>query len=96
MADAPKLTVAQLRQIVTDSDELAKGAKIVDHLLQNAPEANAQTKAIAIEHAWGDLTSGALARLIEQHAAKRQSAEAAEGLASFKEKRPAAWYRRAP
>jgi len=31
-------------------------------------------------------------RLVAQHAAKRRSAEAAEGLASFAEKRPARWY----
>lgn len=30
MPDAPKISVAQLRQIVTDGGELAKGAKIVD------------------------------------------------------------------
>jgi methylglutaconyl-CoA hydratase len=30
-------------------------------------------------------------RLVESHAAKRQSAEAEEGLASFKEKRAAKW-----
>ncbi|HEY4176772.1 MAG TPA: HEAT repeat domain-containing protein [Kofleriaceae bacterium] len=30
MADAPKITVAELRAIVTDAGELAKGAKIVD------------------------------------------------------------------
>ena len=71
----------------------AAGERAVDQLLQNAPEGNAQTKALAIEHAWGDLTTQSMARLTEQHAAKRQSAEAAEGLASFREKRHAAWYR---
>ncbi len=30
MPDAPKITVAQLRQIVTDATELAKGAKVFD------------------------------------------------------------------
>ena len=30
MADAAKLTVADLRKIVTDASELAKGARIVD------------------------------------------------------------------
>ena len=30
MADAPKITVAELRQIVTDEGELAKGARVVD------------------------------------------------------------------
>ena len=32
-----------------------------------------------------------LERLVVQHAAKRRSAEATEGLASFAEKRPARW-----
>jgi len=71
----------------------AAGERVVDQLLQNAPEGNAQTKAIAIEHAWGNLTAQTMVRLTEQHAEKRQSAEAAEGLASFREKRQAAWYR---
>jgi len=71
----------------------AAGARVVDHLLQNAPEGNAQTKAAALECAWGKMSDDTFARLVAQHAAKRQSAEAAEGLASFVEKRPAAWYR---
>ena len=33
----------------------------------------------------------AMERLVAQHAAKRRSREAAEGLASFAEKRPARW-----
>ena len=33
------------------------------------------------------------ARLVDEHADKRRSAEAQEGLASFAEKREAAWYR---
>jgi hypothetical protein len=32
-----------------------------------------------------------LERLVAQHAAKRRSREAVEGLASFAEKRPARW-----
>ena len=69
------------------------GARMVDRILQNAPGANAETKAIALEHAWGDPGPQALGRLIEQHARRRQSDEAREGLASFREKRAAAWYR---
>lgn len=69
------------------------GARIVDQVLRNAPAASAQTKAVAIEHAFGNVTTQGLSRLIDQHAAKRQSAEAAEGLRSFREKRNAAWYR---
>jgi methylglutaconyl-CoA hydratase len=68
------------------------GARVVDQLLQNAPDATAQTKAVALEHAWGVVGKARFARLVAQHAAKRQSAETAEGLASFREKRPARWY----
>jgi len=71
----------------------AAGARTVEQLLQNAPVANAQTKAVALECAWGRTSDETFARLVAQHAAKRQSAEASEGLASFAEKRPANWYR---
>ena len=70
----------------------AAGARIVDQLLQNAPEANAQTKAVALASAWGTVSEEMFERLVAQHAAKRRSPEAAEGLASFREKRPATWY----
>ena len=66
----------------------AAGAKMVDQLLQNAPRANAETKATALRYAWGATD---LEGLIKAHAAKRRSEEAAEGLASFVEKRPARW-----
>jgi len=50
-----------------------------------------------LERRWSfDLPVGAfpavLERLIVQHAAKRRSAEASEGLASFAEKRAASWF----
>ncbi len=85
--------IGLVHEVVPLAELEAAGAKIVDQLLQNAPEANAQTKAVAIEHAWGNMTTQGFNRLIEQHAAKRRSAEATEGLASFREKRPAAWYK---
>jgi len=44
-----------------------------------------------LRQAFGDLDEAAFAALIESHAAKRQSAEAEEGLASFAEKRAAKW-----
>jgi methylglutaconyl-CoA hydratase len=74
----------------------AAGARVIDHLLQNAPEANAQTKAVALEYAWGSPHDKEFDRLVVQHAAKRRSAEATEGLASFVEKRAAGWYPGAP
>ena len=69
----------------------AAGERLVQHVLDNGPEAIAQTKAHILESAWSRLDDAAFTRLVESHSAKRQSAEAAEGLRSFAEKRPAAW-----
>ena len=71
----------------------AAGERVVDQLLQNAPDANAQTKALALAHAAAKMTEQAFSRLVASHAAKRRSEEAAEGLASFAGKRAASWYR---
>ncbi|RPH58979.1 MAG: enoyl-CoA hydratase [Burkholderiales bacterium] len=84
--------IGLVHEVVPTASLQSAGARVVDHLLQNAPQANAQTKALAIEYAWGDVSAQSYARLVEQHAAKRQSVEASEGFASFREKRPAAWY----
>jgi methylglutaconyl-CoA hydratase len=81
-----------VHEVVPLPELATAGERITDQLLQNAPEANAQTKALALEYAWGNIRSEGYSRLIEQHALKRQSAEAAEGLASFREKRAANWY----
>jgi methylglutaconyl-CoA hydratase len=68
------------------------GARMVDQLLQNAPGATAETKAVALESAWSRIDDATFERLVAQHAARRQTAEAAEGLASFVDKRAAAWF----
>ena len=60
-------------------------------ILGCAAAANAQTKLAALEFAWGAVEERVLDRLVSQHAAKRRSREAAEGLSSFVEKRPARW-----
>jgi len=90
-AEARHLGLAH--EVVPLAELEAAGASVVDHLLQNAPEANAQTKAIALEYARGKVSEETFARLVASHAVKRRSAEAAEGLASFAEKRAASWYR---
>jgi methylglutaconyl-CoA hydratase len=69
----------------------AAGERVVGHVLDNGPDAIAQTKALTLKQAFGDLSVSQFMQLIESHAAKRQSAEAEEGLASFKEKRAAKW-----
>ena len=77
--------------MVSLSDLESAGARIVDHLLANGPEAIAQTKAWILKSAWSDPGESDFTAIVESHAAKRQSAEAAEGLASFAEKRAARW-----
>jgi methylglutaconyl-CoA hydratase len=77
--------------MVSYSDLENAGARIVDHLLANGPEAIAQTKAWILKSAWADLDESDFTAIVESHAAKRQSAEAAEGLASFAEKRAGRW-----
>lgn len=84
--------IGLVHEVVPLAELDAAGARIVDQLLQNAPDANAQTKAVALASAWGKVSDQLFERLVAQHAAKRRSSEAAEGLASFREKRPATWY----
>jgi methylglutaconyl-CoA hydratase len=83
--------IGLVHEVVPAAELQAAGERMVAQLLQNAPEANAQTKAAALEFAWGAVDEAVLERLVVQHAAKRRSAEATEGLASFAEKRPARW-----
>ena len=83
--------IGLVHEIVPASDLASAGERLTTQILQNAPEANAQTKALALEFAWGRIDETVLGRLSAQHGAKRRSREAAEGLASFREKRPARW-----
>jgi methylglutaconyl-CoA hydratase len=83
--------IGLVHEVVPAAELQAAGARIVEQILQNGPEAIAQTKASALESAWANLDDQAFSRLVESHADKRLSAEAAEGLASFAEKRAAQW-----
>jgi methylglutaconyl-CoA hydratase len=83
--------VGLVHEVVPFAELAAAGERMVGHILENGPEAIAQTKALVLEGAFSDFDEMAFTRLIERHAEKRRSAEAAEGLASFAEKRPAKW-----
>jgi methylglutaconyl-CoA hydratase len=83
--------IGLVHEVVPLAELEAAGTRVVGHVLENGPDAIAQTKALVLQQAFGDLSAGAFTTLIESHAAKRQSPEAAEGLASFKEKRAAKW-----
>ena len=69
------------------------GAKVVEQLLANGPEALAETKRLAMESSFGGMAvdDEAYARLVRMHSDRRQTSEASEGLASFAGKRAANW-----
>ena len=83
--------IGLVHEVVPTADLAAAGARVVEHLLANGPAAIRATKAYALASAWSDIDEATFTALVEAHADKRQSAEAAEGLASFAEKRAARW-----
>ncbi len=85
--------IGLVHEVVPPAELEAAGAKIVTQLLANAPDALAETKRLAMESSFGGMAvdDAAYARLVKMHAAKRQTREASEGLASFAEKRAANW-----
>jgi methylglutaconyl-CoA hydratase len=88
-ADARRIGL--VHEVVPAGELEAAGERVVAQILQNGPDAIAQTKALALEFAFGRLDEKTFDDLVERHAAKRQSDEAAEGLASFAQKRAARW-----
>jgi methylglutaconyl-CoA hydratase len=83
--------IGLVHEVVPAPELSAAGTRVVEHLLANGPEAIRDTKAHALASAWSDLDDVTFDQLVQAHAAKRRSAEAAEGLASFTQKRPARW-----
>jgi methylglutaconyl-CoA hydratase len=81
--------IGLVHEVVSLAELEDAGAKVVKQLLANGPEALAETKRLAMESSFGGMAvdDAAYARLVRMHAAKRQTAEASEGLASFAEKR---------
>ena len=83
--------IGLVHEVVPLAELSPAGERIVGHLLASGPEAVAQTKIAAMRSAWSHLDDAAFSALIESHSARRQSAEAAEGLSAFLEKRPPRW-----
>jgi methylglutaconyl-CoA hydratase len=81
-----------VHQVCDEGDLDAAAAPIIDGLLMSAPDALAQTKRRALIEAGLMLSDADFEALVLEHAAKRQSDEATEGLASFLEKRAPGWY----
>ena len=85
--------IGLVHEVVPLADLEAAGAKVVEQLLANGPEALTETKQLALESSFGGMAvdDAAYQRLVKLHSAKRQTREASEGLASFAEKRAANW-----
>ncbi len=83
--------IGLVHEVVPAADLEAAGERMIKQILENAPVAMAETKAFALKYAFGDAGAVNFDELVESHARKRQSTEAAEGLASFAEKRSAKW-----
>ena len=85
--------IGLVHEVVPVAELEAAGAKFVEQLLANAPDALAETKALAMESSFGGMAVDDVAykRLVKLHSDKRQTREASEGLASFAEKRAANW-----
>jgi methylglutaconyl-CoA hydratase len=90
-AEAQRIGLAH--QVVPLDRLAAAGEEMIARVLENGPIAMAQTKALALQSAWGGVDAATMDALVDSHAAKRRSLEAAEGLASFAEKRAARWSR---
>jgi methylglutaconyl-CoA hydratase len=83
--------IGLVHAMVPAVDLAGAGESMVARLLENGPRAIAETKACILESSWGCFDRPTFDALVRSHAAKRRTAEAAEGLASFAEKRPARW-----
>jgi methylglutaconyl-CoA hydratase len=70
----------------------AAAAPVIDAMLSAGPAALRETKRLIADVAGLAVGDAAAEALAVQHALKRQTAEAAEGLRSFVEKRRPSWY----
>lgn len=69
----------------------AAAAPVIDGLLRSAPQASAISKRSARACAGAIVSDARFEQLVEEHARRRRSAEAAEGLAAFAQRRAPAW-----
>ena len=83
--------IGLVHEVVPAAELSAAGTRMVDQLLANGPDAIGQTKTHVLDFAWGGFDDATFDALIDAHGEKRRSEEAAEGLASFAQKRAAKW-----
>jgi methylglutaconyl-CoA hydratase len=84
--------IGLVHEVCADDGLDAAAAPIIEAILQGAPEAIADSKRLVLSHAGLELSAQDVEALAVQAAVKRASPEAAEGLASFRERRKPAWH----
>jgi methylglutaconyl-CoA hydratase len=91
--DAREALRIQLIHEICGEGELDRtAAPVIEALLQSAPQAVTEAKQLLLANAGLELSPQQVRTLALQAADKRTSPEAAEGLASFLEKRRPSWY----
>ena len=84
--------IGLVHEVCADDGLDHASAPIIEALRKSAPDAVRDSKRLVLAHAGLDLSEQQVEALSVQAAVKRASAEAAEGLASFREQRDPAWY----
>jgi methylglutaconyl-CoA hydratase len=85
--------IGLIHEVCADDGLDRTAAPIIEAILRSAPEAVRETKRMVLAEAGLVVSEQDVEALAAQAAVKRASPEAAEGLASFEEKRDPAWYR---
>ena len=84
--------IGLIHEVCADDGLDEAAAPIVDATLKSAPDAVRDSKRLVLAHASLDLSDQQVEALSVQAALKRASPEAAEGFASFRDRRDPAWY----
>jgi methylglutaconyl-CoA hydratase len=84
--------IGLVHELCADDGLDRAAAPIIDAIIRSAPDAVRDSKRLVLAHAGPDLSDQQVEALSVQAALKRASAEAAEGLASFRDHRDPHWY----
>jgi methylglutaconyl-CoA hydratase len=84
--------IGLIHEVCADDALDRTAAPIIEAILRGAPDAVRETKRLVLARAGLMLSEQDVEALAAQAAVKRASPEAAEGLASFEQKRDPAWY----
>lgn len=88
---ARALNLGLIAEILEPGDVAAHLEQLLEDLRRGAPRALVATKALLKQHGGGPVNEAALADIAIRVARQRADEEAKEGMAAFREKRPAAW-----